>query len=583
MKIVPKIHWPTDSQFRSFVDTWGWGKTFAFDTETDGLQVIGDCSRDQAHYLGVQPVGTNTVFCFEKPFSSELLQILNQLNLLGHNTRFDIHAMNLQPEKPWADTMVLQYRNNTAGRKSLDVLAKRFDWEKIPTPKELKGPKGKQNQISTVPRDQVALYMADDILFTSWLWEKVYTKPQKDAAVRAGDLAVERTVQRMEARGVRLLLEPLANLGRELAPLVSQNETILRDAGFGGNLNSSPQIQEWLKGLGYKFYRNVWNKKHRKKECKFITESKTVLQPYFERTGDPVIGALIMYRKYLKKKKDFCDTLPGFVQEDGLIHGQIKSTRTITKRFAHGEPNLGQIPKQGTNKQEQDLAEAFRACFTGRSGYYSGADYSQVELRVAAALSGDERMLEAYHNDEDLHTATACATSGKRAEDLPKGERFKAKATNFGILNGMRAKRLSVQIRTTEREAQEFIDRHIQAHPQLHEWMDATTKESDGHRVTELIDGAYMYHTNEGGVNNAVSGKVQGSAAMLMRGALVDLEAADLRPILTVHDEAGCDVKGKGREVAEVMEHSANSMYPELFSDVKFVAEGGDGRTWGDA
>ena len=569
-----------------FASHTGW---WVFDTETDGLEVRGPDSRDTAWYAGFNPLGTSTVYCFDiyhQPgLWKQVKSLVEGLDLIGHNARFDIHALNLNHTGKLRDTMVVQYRLNTAGQKSLDYLAPRVGWRKIPTPDLLKGKKDEQNQIRRIPRADIGLYMADDILLTGYLVTNYRKERHFLEAEAAQDFRLEQVVQRMEARGVKLLLEPLAALAEELAPLVSQNETVVRAGGFDGNLNSPQQLKAWLIEKGYekKFTVKLWDKPQRRKVMKFSTDAKQVLTPYLNSNNDPLIYALMMWRKFNKKKRDFCERLPDFITAEGLIYGQFKTTRTTTRRFAHATPNLGQIPKQGVTDQERRLAKAFRSCFTGESDWYTGADYSQVELRVAAALSQDERLLEAFDKGEDPHSTTAAATSGAPINNLPDGERFRAKATNFGILNGMRAPRLALQINTSTSVAQRFIDKHKLAHPQLHAWMYEVTEEANSQRVIEMVDGAMVALSPEGGVNNAVSHWVQGAAAQLMRVALVAADDAGLRPILTVHDELGCDIKDKGDELAEVMREAANSAMPELLGSVDFKAEGGCGRTWADA
>jgi len=594
--------WPTAAEFLAVVAELGPDQLWVFDSETDGLLVRGDYSRDRAWYVGFSPClpDADKCYCFDvtEEHWLHVKSDINRMRLIAHNGRFDVHALDLDLEHGWLDTMALQYRWNTSGSsKTLDSLAHRYGRYNIPTPPELKGKKGEQNQIGVLPVAKLAKYMANDIEVTSWLWLNHFTDRQKAESVNALDPKVERTVQRMERRGVRLLEGPLEALGQKLGPLVSQNEAVLRGAGFTGNLNSPKQLAEWLQSftvptdsrdggeaLRYNFWRNTWVKNKQRKERKYVTNSKLILEPFFDRTGDSIIGALTQYRKLLKKKRDFCDMLPTFIHlGNGMVHGAVKTMHTSTTRFSHATPNLAQIPKQGHTSEERALAKAFRACFTGESGWVSGADFSQVELRVAAALSGDSRMLEAFDRGEDPHSSTAAGTSGCRIDALPPGERFKAKATNFGILNGMKAARLAVNIRTTATEAQRFIDKHISAHPELHGWMrEVTEAAGDGHCQSVTLDNAHMIHSKKDRVNNAVSLHVQGNAAGLMRHALVAVEAAGLRPILTVHDEIVGDIRGKGQEYADVMQEAANAAYPEALGVVDFVAKGGDGRTWAD-
>ncbi len=542
------------------------------DTETDGLEVRGPMSRDKAWIVGLLPHGTESVLFIDcrNPEWQKMKSIMERMALVGHNLRFDIHAMNIRPVDWWCDTMLAVYTQDTRRRKSLDDLARDFGKTKIATIPELKGKKGNQNSIHLLTpglhrwNAKLLEYLADDLIVTSQLWEK-YKRAHHPLSGK-----VEWAVQRMEDRGVRLLEDRLHQLALEIRPLVADSWAVIERHGFTGNLNSPKQVLEFLQSKGYKFRG---------------TNTQTVLRPHFDRTGDELIGAILMYRAWNKKDRDFCQTLPKFVQPDGLIHGGIKTARTGTGRFAHAEPNLGQIPKQGKTDQERKIAKRFRGRFQGASGGCSGADFSQVELRVAAALSNDERMLQAFAEGADPHAATAAATSGCSIDNLPDGERFKAKAVNFGILNGMGAGRLALQINTSVEEARRFIDQHRKAHPELHNWMNLVSKITQGSSSASALDGTRrVYQRWElDRLTSAVSQEVQGTAAALMKHALVACEEAGLRPILSVHDELVGDVLDKGDEYATIMREAANAAFPDSrLNQVDFVAEGGHGETWAD-
>lgn len=550
------------------------------DTETDGLQVIGPQSRDLAWIVGLMPAGTSSAFYIDcsHPEWPEMLTVLEDTALVGHNLRFDIHAMNAHPRRAWRDTMAAQYHLNTAGPKSLDDL---FPRSKVATLPELKGAKGAKNSIHKLRRGlndwdpRLLDYLADDLRKTAELHERFERLGQYVAL----DEGVERVVQRMEDRGVRLLADRLAELGARIRPLVAASEQVIRDRGFYGNLNSPKQLAEFLEPIYPQFRRSVWDKKKRERVIKFSTDTKTTLAPYVSATGDPLIEALMMWRSWMKKEKDFCQKLPTFVQPNGLIHGQVKTTRTGTLRMAHADPNMGQIPKRGKNALEREIGKAFRACFTGEGYYVSGADYSQFELRAIAALSGDERLLQAFAEGADPHALTASEMFG-RTITKEDPERSDAKEITLGLPNGMRYKRLAISLGRTPDEALKFLERHRAAHPRLHEWMDEVNREAEQTRVATAIDGSVRVFGPDDLITAAVSMKMQGTAALLLRHALIGCEEAGLRPILTVHDEIVGDVKGKGQEYAEVMRDSANNAFPELLSAVDFVAEGGDGETW---
>lgn len=575
---------------------------WVLDTETDGLQVYGPQSRDRAWIVGLLPAGTRSCFYIDcaHPEWPEMLAALEQVALVGHHLRFDIHAMNARPVKPWRDTMGAVYHQNTAGRKSLDDL---FPRDKLPTLPELKGSQGGKNNIHLLRRGlndwdpRLLHYLDDDLIKTAQLHATAETLHQYHAL----DERVEQVVQRMEDRGVRLLPEPLAALRATLEPMVAEQLQRLTDLGFTGNPNSSPQLLQFLaERAGYRRRHEKWADEMASPEFKALlnhprfrwkksdwgvvkasTDGKRVLQP-MAAAGDPFANALLEFRAYDKKFRDFACRLEDFVQADGLIHGQLKTMNTVTTRFSHAEPNLGQVPKQNKTQREieLDIALQFRRCFTGSSGYMSGADFGQVEMRVAAALSGDENLLAAFGPGMDFHTATACQVFNERPETLPKEKRFAVKQINFGILNGMKEKRLAIAIGCSVDEAREFRGAYLERFSGLANWMEDVTTAARRQEIVTGIDGSVMVYSPGAWINNAVSMKVQGGAAQLMRHALVAVEDAGLRPVLSVHDELVGDIEGKGPEYAEVMRESANSAFPSLLGSVNFIAEGGHGDTW---
>jgi DNA polymerase I-like protein with 3'-5' exonuclease and polymerase domains len=575
------------------------GTPFICDSETDGLQVIGPCSRDKAWIVGLLPSGYTNVLYIDcgHPEWEDMKHELEGMRLVFHNGRFDIHAMNAKPRVTWLDTMSAAYHLNTAGKKSLDDL---FPGEKLPTLPELKGPKGEQNSIHLLryglnswdPR--LLAYLDDDLLKTDRLhrlaveWDRYHDLDER----------VEQVVQRMEDRGVVVIQEQVAELRRILGPMVDEQVETLVGHGFNGNPNSSDQLLAFLsERAGYVRTCEKWRDEVLTPEFKaFVTkpefkwklndwgtlkpstDGKKVVQPLADN-GDPFALALLEYRSYVKKYRDFALKLSG-----GPVHGQIRTLMTKTGRFSHAEPNLGQIPKQNKTPREIELGLAlkFRACFTGQSGYMSGADFGQVEMRVAAALSGDENLLAAFGPGMDFHTATACQVFGGTPETLRKEQRFAVKQINFGILNGMKEQRLALAIGCNVYKARQFRSAYLARFQGLADWMEEVTADARQQRVVHGLDGSCLVYGPDEWINNAVSMKVQGGSAVAMKHALVACEDAGLKPVLSVHDEIICDVKDRGEECAEVMREAANSFMPELFSDIDFVAEGGQGTTWAD-
>jgi DNA polymerase-1 len=212
-------------------------------------------------------------------------------------------------------------------------------------------------------------------------------------------------------------------------------------------------------------------------------------------------------------------------------------------------------------------------------------DFSQVELRVAAAFADEPVLLDAFAQGRCPHTEVAAKMTGKAVEDVTQEERFKAKAVNFGILNGMGAKRLAFELKTDKGTAFRFLDEYKRNLPKLNSWMEGVWREAEEFRVARTVAGRTRIFTSLEDTRPAVSVIVQGSAAELIRHSLVAVHEAGLEPLLTVHDEilVGNADEAKAEKLRETMESAANEAYTDAFGSVKFTAEADLGGTWGDA
>jgi len=547
------ILWPKAQEFETLVQEVGPDTPWVIDTETDGLDVRGQDSPCTAKYIGLTPTGTTLCCVFTSTQFETVRPIVESLQLVGHNIRFDVHALNLKPErKPW-DTMCAAYFRHTSGRRSLDHFAKLYGWDKIKTPDLIK-----QGRIMELNPHDVAEYLADDCVFTARLYGLTRNWADMDF-----DHRLEQAVQRMEARGVQLLLPKLKELGHDIKQRTREAQVKLDTLGAPENLGSPKQVAGWLQEAGRDLPLTPKGNP---------STGKLVLQQLAER-GDEYAGSLLEWRKLIKLTQAFIEPLPKLAR-GGLLYPSVNTTRTKTGRFSYSDPNLQQVPKRGP------MAARFRHCFTGRSGGVSGADYSQVELRVAASLANEPVLLEAFAAGRDPHTEVAAQMLGKRVEDVSPDERYGAKAVNFGILNGMGASRLSVELNSDVGAARTFLDDYRRSLHHLTEWMEGVWRDAEADQVARTVSGRTRIFSNEDETRPAISVIVQGSAAELMRHALIRVDEAGLKPILVVHDEIIVDGLDKGDEVATIMREAANQAYPEVFGNVDFTAEGGSGPTW---
>jgi len=382
----------------------------------------------------------------------------------------------------------------------------------------------------------------------------------------ATDWPLEKAAYLTERRGVRLLEDRFDEVLTQLEVLTSDAMEALRQLNFGGNPNSPTQVLEWLHSLGR---RPRWKGKD-------STNAKALA--VLADKGDRVAAAIIAYRKASKLQTAFGVPLREKAR-DGILYPTIKTVQTRTSRYSVADPALQQIPKRGP------LGKAFRNCMTSpdASGV-NGCDYSQVELRVAAAKSGEATLLEAFDAGRCPHTEVAAKMVGKTTDKVTAEERFKAKAVNFGILNGMAAQGLSHELKSTVPEATDFLREYNKATPSLHAWREGVWRKAEkAHSATTVTGRRRVFRSNDS-TRPAISVEVQGDAGEIMRKAHVAVEEAGLRPILVVHDEIiTCSgSEANAQELKEVMEEAANKAFPEVFGAVRFDATTGHGETWGN-
>ena len=533
---------------------------WVLDTETDGLEVMGHCPLHEAWWIGLSPLGSHNVFIIsaQEYDTWGLEEWFKKLHLVGHNLRFDLHALDLVPEVPWRDTIVAAYFGHTSGKRSMDHIAKVNGWHNIETPAALK-----QGRIADVPEEELFEYLANDCIVTS----KMAKRLRMD--VCAFDYRVEQAVYGMECRGIRLLLDKFHVVEHELMGIIDECLATLRAEGLDSNPDSPIQVANWLLSRQRKLPNTAGGRP---------STSKLVLQQLAD-AGDGLAEAVIQYRKAVKLKTAFIAPLPRMAQ-DGILYPRTNTTKTRTGRFSCDSPNLQQIPKRGP------LGKALRGCMTSpKNDGVIACDFSQVELRVAASLANEPVLLDAFAQGNCPHTEVAAKMVGKGIADVTPEERFKAKAVNFGILNGMGAKRLAIELKTNKATAFRFLNDYKRNLPRLHTWMEGIWREAEEFRVARTVANRTRIFTSEEDTRSAVSVIVQGSAAELMRHSLVAVHEAGLEPLLSVHDEilvGGAD-ETKAETLREVMEDAANKAYASTFTDVKFEAEASLGETWGDA
>jgi DNA polymerase-1 len=584
--------------------------TFAIDTETTSLfpmeaDLVGvsfGCAGGRAWYVPFNldppllPGGKQALLDALTPMLMEW-----SFERTGQNTKYDWlvfahHGLHLPP--PQFDTMVASF--TVAGsqrRHGLDTLALHyFGLKKIPT-KELIGTGKKQITMDQVPIDQVAEYACEDAEVTWRLREKLEQElEQNDALALFYDLEMPLVpvLMKMEERGIRVDVELLAKLAVEMdEELTALTYKVQECAGENFNVNST-------KVLGFVLFEKLriqdaaGVKKPKRTKTGWATDAETLSTHYADV---PIVQALLEYREISKLKSTYVDGLPRHVNaETGRIHCSFSQVSAATGRLASSDPNLQNIPVR--SERGRKLREAFVPRTPDAAGPWVllAADYSQIELRVMAHLSGDEHMRQAFHDNRDIHAATAMRVFGVLPEMITREMRSQAKVINFGLLYGMGPQRLARETGMSLNEAKKFIDRYFRSFPTVKSWMSELLEEArkNGYvetllgrrrRIPEIQSANSRLRSNA--ENAAVNTPVQGSAADIIKRAMIDLEdklehsPLKGRMLLQVHDELVLEVPES--ELEETIEVVRVAMEEAVKLEVPLKVDFGWGKNWLEA
>ena len=386
----------------------------------------------------------------------------------------------------------------------------------------------------------------------------------------------------MEAEGIRVNKEALKNysdmLGKRIEVLEKE---IYEEAGEEFNINSPKQ-------LGVILFEKLGMPYGKKTKSGYSTAADVLdkLAPDY-----PFVKKILEYRQLTKLKSTYADGLPVFIQNDGRIHGKFNQTITATGRISSTDPNLQNIPIR------MELGREIRKVFIPEDGYvFLDADYSQIELRILAHMSGDDKLIEAYRLNQDIHRTTASQVFHIPFDEVTKQQRSNAKAVNFGIIYGISTFGLSQDLSITRKEAKEYIEKYFETYPHIKEYIDglvASAKENGysltmyGRRrdIPELKSSNFMQRSF--GERVAMNAPIQGTAADIIKLAMIrvynGLKDAGLksRLILQVHDELL--VEAKSEELEQVKNILADAMKNAAQLKVPLEIDLQQGNNWFEA
>jgi DNA polymerase-1 len=342
----------------------------------------------------------------------------------------------------------------------------------------------------------------------------------------------------MEKNGVKVEAPALKVYGEQLAvKIVELEKKIYEAAGEEFNINSPKQ-------LGVILFEKLGLPSGKKTKTGYSTSADVL-----EKLADefPFVNQILKYRQVTKLRSTYAEGLVNYIEEDGRIHGTFNQTITATGRISSTDPNLQNIPIRN------ELGQEIRKAFVAKEGcVFLDADYSQIELRLLAHLSGDENLIESYKSDSDIHKITASKVFHVPLDEVTKEQRRNAKAVNFGIVYGISSFGLSEDLSISRKEASEYIKQYFATYPKVKEYLDNTVKRAKMDGVTRTLFGRIRpipelassnFMQRAFGERAAMNAPIQGTAADVIKIAMIQVEKALLeqhlkaRIVLQVHDE----------------------------------------------
>ena len=585
----------TDAQFEQFLSELQSQSNFAFDTETTAIDIsvaelVGlsfSWADGIAYYV---PVGHTEGPQLDRQLVLDRLKpILEnpEKGVYGHNIKYDVSMLakyGVNIARVAFDTMIAAFLINSAGRsQSLDGLAySELGVEMIPIA-EMIGTGKTQITFDQVAISDATIYAAEDADM-SW---RLAVKLQKrlieenlDDLARQMEWPLIAILSKMELAGIELDAPFLRKFGDRLSVELGKLRTDIYDfAGEEFNLNSPAQLAQILYGrLGLS---TVGIKKGKTGFSTAVGELEKL------RAGNPIIEHIMSFREYDKLKNTYVDALPELVKADGRIHTSFNQTIAQTGRLSSTNPNLQNIPVRTAMGRE------IRQAFVAPAGrVFVGADYSQIELRVAAALARDETMIETFTKGIDLHQQTAAELFGVPLEAVTKDQRYNSKTINFGVLYGMSAHGLSVATGMDPKQAGEFIKRYFEVRPKLAQYIEDTKKFAYDHLYTATMFGrrrpcpeirSTNFQIRQGAERVAVNVPIQGTAADIYKLAMIALDARlddDCILLLQIHDELIVEApEAKAEAVAELMREVMVNVFD---LGVPLAVDTAIGKNWGE-
>jgi DNA polymerase-1 len=581
---------------------------FALDTETTSLdsmqaELVGLSFSTRAGHAVYIPVAHDYPGAPEQLDREDVLDLLRPLlqdpgrAKVGQHIKYDMNVLSLydvQLAGVAFDTMLESYVfNSTGSRHDMDSLALKYLGRQTTHYEDIAGKGAKQILFSQVPIEDASHYAAEDADITlqlhEHLWPRLLKEPALADVLQQIEMPLVPVLARMEQNGVLIDGDQLAGQSRELAQQIHELEKHAHDAAEQPfNLGSPKQLQQILfEKLGLPIIRKTPK-----------GQPSTAEDVLVELAVDYELPSLILeYRSLAKLKSTYTDKLPGQINpRTGRVHTSYHQAVAATGRLSSSNPNLQNIPIR--TAQGRRIREAFVA---PEGCLIMACDYSQIELRIMAHLSGDPELMKAFHENVDVHQATASEVFDVPYDEVDKDQRRSAKAINFGLMYGMSAFGLSRQLKIGRVEAQAYMDTYFMRYPGVRQFMEDTRASAREQGYVETLFGRRLYlpdinasnmQRRQGAERAAINAPMQGTAADIIKRAMISIDAwlqgeqegqnpeqiPDARLVMQVHDELVFEVRENRLDWLKnaVVEHMSGAA--DL--NVPLVVDTGYGPDW---
>lgn len=572
-------------------------KIFSLDTETTGTdpitaELVGmsfSFAKNQAFYVPV-PADRQEAEKIVNEFK-EVLENPKTLKV-GQNIKYDMTVLSnygVEVQGPMFDTMIAHYVLQPELRHNMDYLAEIYLHYQTIHIEELIGSKGKnQGNMRDLSPEAVCNYACEDADITLQLKEVLEKELKENGAEPLFydiEMPLVPVLAYMERNGVCVDTEALKETSRHFTARMKQiEEEVHQMAGMEFNISSPKQVGEVL------FDKlKITDKAKKTKTGQYVT-SEEVLESL--KNKHQIVEKILDYRGLKKLLSTYIDALPQLINpRTGKIHTSFNQTVTATGRLSSSNPNLQNIPIRNEDGKE------IRKAFIPEEGCeFFSADYSQIELRIMAHLSGDKNMIEAFQEGDDIHAATASKVYKIGLDEVTREQRSKAKTANFGIIYGISVFGLAERMNVPRSEAKELIEGYFQTYPQVKEYMDMSIAKARENGYIETIFGRKRFLPDISSHNavvrgyaerNAINAPIQGSAADIIKVAMINiyrrLKDEDIRSkmILQVHDELNFSVYPEEKE--KVQHIVIEEMEKAYAMQVPLRADCGWGKNWLEA